>query len=414
MSATPEDLAAARAYNRNQADSSGAEDQGEDLGEWDQGDDNDPIPPRQWLLSNQFCRGFLSSLLGEGAVGKTALRIAQLLSSASGRALLRDQVFIRAGVLIVCLEDGRDEIRRRVKAAMKHHGLTNADLRDYLFIAAPKGVKLAELRDDGSPAAGKLERMARKAFIRRQIDIVSFDPFVKLHSFEENNNTAIDFVAGLLAQMAIEFNIAVDAPHHTKKGVTAAGDAEAGRGASAFKDAGRLVYTLTRMATKDADIFGVIEAERRQLVRLDSAKVNLTPTGTEARWFKLVGVDLGNSTELYPHGDNVQTVEVWTPPDIYQRITDAVVNEILNRIDAGIKGGGRYSAEASAKPERAAWCVVQEHASHLSGEQCRKVISNWLERQVLVKRTYHDAVQRKDRLGLYVVDANRPGITHKE
>jgi hypothetical protein len=41
------------------------------LGEWDAGEDNEPIPPRQWLLGNIFCLGFLSSLFGEGGVGKT-------------------------------------------------------------------------------------------------------------------------------------------------------------------------------------------------------------------------------------------------------------------------------------------------------------------------------------------------------
>src|SRR5262245_43721721 len=33
------------------------------LGEWDAGDDPGVIPPRQWLLGNQFCRGFISSIV---------------------------------------------------------------------------------------------------------------------------------------------------------------------------------------------------------------------------------------------------------------------------------------------------------------------------------------------------------------
>jgi len=51
-----------------------------DLGEWDAGQDLDPIPPRGWLLGNTFCRGFLSSLMAAGGTGKTALRIAQALA----------------------------------------------------------------------------------------------------------------------------------------------------------------------------------------------------------------------------------------------------------------------------------------------------------------------------------------------
>ena len=33
-----------------------AEHQPSDLGEWDAGDEPGKIPPRQWLLGNQFCR----------------------------------------------------------------------------------------------------------------------------------------------------------------------------------------------------------------------------------------------------------------------------------------------------------------------------------------------------------------------
>jgi hypothetical protein len=37
------------------------------LDEWDAGDDPGKIPPREWLLANQFCRSFISSIV-EGAL----------------------------------------------------------------------------------------------------------------------------------------------------------------------------------------------------------------------------------------------------------------------------------------------------------------------------------------------------------
>jgi hypothetical protein len=79
--------------------------------------DKTPIPPRQWLLGSIFCLGYLSSLIGEGGVGKTAVRLLQWLSVATGRNLLGDHVFKRMPVLIICLEDDYQEIRRRLKAA---------------------------------------------------------------------------------------------------------------------------------------------------------------------------------------------------------------------------------------------------------------------------------------------------------
>ena len=58
-----------------------------------------PVPsPRQWLLGNVFCRKFLSQLLADGGVGKTALRYAQYISLAIGRSLTGEHVFVRCRV----------------------------------------------------------------------------------------------------------------------------------------------------------------------------------------------------------------------------------------------------------------------------------------------------------------------------
>ena len=288
----------------------------EGLGAIDIAADKSPIPPRPWLLGVIFCLGYFSSIIGEGGVGKTAVRMLQWLSVATGRNLIGDHVFKRMRVLLVCLEDDYQEIRRRLKAAQMHYGIPDEEIEGWLFVSCPRGVKLAELKD-GSPAAGKLEKMVRAEIALIKPGLVSFDPYVKTHALAENDNSAMDFVVGLLTNLAAEFNVAVDGPHHTRKGANGtAGDPDSGRGASAMKDAARLVYTLMRMTPEEAGPFGIkADAERHLLVRFDSGKVNLCPPAAAARWFKLVGVELGNGTDEYPHGDNVQTVEPWTPPD---------------------------------------------------------------------------------------------------
>jgi RecA-family ATPase len=93
------------------------------LDEWDAGDDDAAIPPRGWLLGNVLCRRFVSSLVADGGVGKTAVRIAQCLSLATERPLTGEHVFQRCRVLLISLEDDRDELRRRVEAARLHHGV---------------------------------------------------------------------------------------------------------------------------------------------------------------------------------------------------------------------------------------------------------------------------------------------------
>jgi RecA-family ATPase len=235
------------------------------LEEWDAGDDTGLPPPREWLLGNQFCRKFLSGLLAPGATGKSALRLLQLMSLATGRPLSGQHVFKRSRVLLVSLEDDRDELRRRIAAACIHHGVERAELQGWLYCWTPKGIKLAEIKDNARQK-GRLETLIRDKVKVRKIDLVALDPFIKRHAVEENDNGAMDYVCDLLTKIAIDGNIAVDAPHHTKKGQQTAGDADAGRGASSARDAGRLLYTLTRMSEEEAKAFG-IPAEQRALRR---------------------------------------------------------------------------------------------------------------------------------------------------
>src|SRR6516165_11153590 len=61
--------------------------------------------------------------------GKTALRIAQLLSLATARSLTGQHVFVRCRVLLLSFEDGRDELQRRLTAALLHHNINRSELK---------------------------------------------------------------------------------------------------------------------------------------------------------------------------------------------------------------------------------------------------------------------------------------------
>jgi hypothetical protein len=390
------------------AEAANARSAGIDRGPIDVGEDNWPISPRSWLLALTFCRRFISGLLSQGAAGKTAVRIAQALALATGRALTGEHVFVRSRVLLVCLEDNLDELRRRVRAAMLHHGVTADDVRGWLFYWAPTGSKIAEHRDGSRVVVpGDLEQQVRTFIDAHKIDLVIFDPFVKTHTAEENDNTAIDAVACILARIAGDLDVAVDVLHHERKaGSPEAGDINRGRGASSFRDAARLFYTLTPMTETEREQFGLAEAERRSLVRVDSAKVNIAPRSIETRWFRIVGVWLGNETDLYPNGDTVPTVEPWHPPDLWRDISTATANAILDQIERGPAEGRRYSVGNRAEA-RAAWRVVKKDCPTLTDEQAQIVIATWLRNEILESRDYDDPVARKPRKGLYVT--RRPG-----
>ena len=391
------------------ADGAHDTDGGTELGEWDAGTDKAPIYPRAWLLGNVFCRRFLSSLIAAGGTGKTALRIAQYLALASGKPITGEHVFRRCRVLVISLEDDAEELRRRVRAAMLHHGVSPAEVAGYLYLAAPvgSGWRLATSDASGKIIPGSLEPRIADAVRRLDLDLVALDPFVKSHAVEENANGAIDHVATILTRLAVTHNIAVDVPHHVSKGAADAGNADRGRGASAFKDAARLVYTLTAMTEEEAKGMNITEADRRFLVRVDSAKVNIAPPAKHATWFRLIGVPLLNGTDEYPNGDEVQTVEPWTAPDTWAGLSSVILNQILTDIDAGMENGQRYSS-ASAAGDRAAWRVVEKHCSTKSEAQCREIIKTWLQNGVLVAGDYEDPIQRHKRSGLRANSAKRP------
>jgi 5S rRNA maturation endonuclease (ribonuclease M5) len=376
--------------------------------------DIDPkkIPPRGWLVGTTFCRKFISGLIGAGTAGKTTVRYAQLLGAATKRNLTGEHVHVRCRVLIVCLEDDLNEVKRRISAAMLHHKIDPAEVDGWLYYCCPRGLKLLQASTDGgrAPIIGALYTELRTICKELSIDLLSIDPFVKAHGVEENDNNLIDQVCILLADLGDELDLAVDINSHARKGLAIPGDVERDRGASAKKDAGRLMRTVAGMSTDEAELFGIAPKDQPLYIRVDDAKVNITLHSTEAMWFKLVGVPIGNTevNPTYPNGDNVQTVERWYPPDAFAKLDMSTATRILNKIEEGPYEGGKYSPAANAK-DRAAWPVIQEFCLEFTDKQAKHVIKTWIKNGVLVKRDHKNPKDSHDHPSLFV--GKRPGNT---
>jgi hypothetical protein len=380
-----------------------------ELDEFDAGDLlMGPLPaPRQWLTLGQFCRTFLSGLVAPGDVGKTTLRLTQAIELAIGRELLGMKTFGRRRVLVVSFEDDKAELHRRLLASCMHHGIDSRELKGWLFVRDLNGgPKLAEMDAKGRRRQiGALDGMLRRAIGRTKADLLVLDPFVKLHTLNESDNADMNFLCERLVKLAQDLNIAVDSPAHTHKGAIAAGDADARRGASAQRDAGRLDYTLTVMSEIEAQQFGIAADERKRHMRLDKAKANITPA-IKARWFKLAGVKLDNATADYPDGDEVQAIERWEPPERWAGMEPETIKAILDDLDVGMGDGRRYSIHNRAAA-RAAWRVVQKHCPDKPEAQCKDIVKQWRDARVLIEETYADPVTRKDEIGLRVDPSKR-------
>jgi hypothetical protein len=157
------------------------------------------------------------------------------------------------------------------------------------------------------------------------------------------------------------------------------------------------------MSKGEAKGFGVTEADRRSLMRLDSAKVNIMPPAVAATWFRLVNVVLGNGTEEYPAGDHMQTVERWYPPDRGAEVSKAAKQQIFDRLEAGPGENRRYGSTPQTKEERAAWRMMQSYCPNLTRGQCQDELKRWLRDGLLTERPYIDPGNRHSRLGLFVV-----------
>ena len=382
------------------------------LGVFDFGTYSDPIPPREWIYGNIFCRKFGSSLFGDGGIGKTAVRYVQYVSIALGKELIKgEHVFRRCRVLIVSLEDDKTEMLRRLTAIIKYYGIDRSELSGWLYACAPRRAagRLIVLDDYGNPIKDRLAEAIEAEIVGHKIDLVGIDPYVKTHALNENSNAQMDEVAGVLTDLADKHNIAFDVPHHTAKGAAEPGNADKGRGASATKDALRLVYTLNPMSADEAASLGVSEEVRRSIVRMDSGKVNIAPKATEAKWFRLVSVSLENGTEDYPHGDSIQVAERWNPPGIFDGLDEDTLNTILDDISKGLPDGRLYSLH-NRSGDRWVWNAIVAVAPEVSESRAKAIMDKWVKSGLLFEEEYYDEEKRKMRKGVMVENSKRPGF----
>lgn len=278
------------------------------------------LKPRQWVYGRVYMRGVYCLLVASGGSGKSALAMVEALAIATGRELLPGQRVV-GGPKTVWYhngEDSQDEQMRRLAAAMQHYGITHADLGGRLILTSGHDhpIKLGGMGQNGpelTPGAGEwIVETARSL----GVDVLILDPLGAVHGLPENSNEAMNLLAGGLSRIAIDANIAIGLVHHVSQaaaGNMRASGANAARGATALVDRSRNTRQISRPDEKEAPVMGIKPNERWRYLAISNGKANNAHLA-DAHWVKLVSVSLGNGTPDYPSGDEVQTVEHWTPP----------------------------------------------------------------------------------------------------
>lgn len=298
------------------------------------------IPPRAWIYDRRLIRGFISTTVAPGGIGKSSLELVEAIALASGRPLLGVPVTAPYRVWYWCGEDPLEEIERRVAAILLHYGITPEELEGRLFLDSGRTseIVIAETTRAGTVLAQPVIAALGDTIRANALDVVILDPFISTHRVSENDNGAIDMVAKALNRIAEQTGCAFELVHHVRKGIGTPGNTtvEDGRGAGSLLAAARSARVLNQMTKEEAERAGV--ENHRAHFRVDNGKANLAPPPDRSAWYRLASVSLGNGPESFHFldlSDHVAVVEPWEWPNTL----DDVTVEDLRRAQRAVEGG---------------------------------------------------------------------------
>jgi hypothetical protein len=287
------------------------------------------IPPRPWVYGNHLMRGAYSVTVAPGASAKSTLVLTESLAMASGRNLLGVDVPEPLKVWYINLEEDRDELERRIHAAIIHHGIDPRELEGRLFISGSECDLIVAGEDRNGVTVYNIVVDDMKRHIQEMgYDAVLVDPFAQSHNVAETNE-GYKQVAMEWRKIAQDCNCAVELVHHTRKGNGQELTSQDGRGGGALLNHARDGRVLNKATDERKRELGVdLSVDRGTYFTVTSDKPNYS-TGHGARWHRTVGVDIGN-------GDQVAAVEIYTPPDAFDGISvqdTLMVQRAIDRLD---------------------------------------------------------------------------------
>ena len=261
------------------------------------------ILPREWLVDHLCLKKYITGLVAPGGVGKSSLALALGISVASNNDILNLGVRKQANVLIINNEDSLDELKRRIAGITTQFGICTSSLEKTFFYKSgyEKKYMLSEM-SEGCQKETAFAGDLIKYMLEKEIGLLIVDPFVSTHNAPENDNTAMDQVMSIYRKIAAKTGAAITLIHHTRKQQdtkgSSAGNADIARGASALKDAVRVVATLTPMSKDEAKALTFDAQKRSRHFRLDLAKQNFSPACVNAWWFRMESCLIGNGEHV--------------------------------------------------------------------------------------------------------------------
>jgi hypothetical protein len=355
------------------------------------------IPPRPWLYGHFLLSGACSILAAVDGGGKGAQVVVITLSLITGRSLLGEKVWQTGSVAIVTYEDNVLEWHRRFAAACELYNINFDEIIDRVeFLTHPiEKISFGSPNPEGA-ISSHCDLMIDK-LKRANHSVLIVDPFNHAHGFDDGNaNAVIARVAGEMTRVATESNAAVLVLHHLRKGST--GSTDDLMGATSLRATFRSARILMGMTAEEAKALGVTDDPWRYS-RIASSKQNYAPPPETATWIKLESVELGNVTDMYPDGDNIQVATSWQP----DKLMDGINSPELNSIFETIKAGPPNCPDELFSPQRAN--TGDRWVGHVIGsvtgkaaEHSARIVKQWLKSGLLIEDTFKK--DSKDRQGV--------------
>lgn len=325
-----------------------------------------PSCDRAFLYGKHYQRGQATATIGCDGAGKSTVAIAEAVVLATGRDLLGEQPAERCPVWLHNADDDSDQIKRRIAACCRLHGVPMAELEGWLFVTGKDNFAIRVASGNGQLVVDYATVASiAETIIENQIDIFVADPLVTLHSVAENDNIRMSEVIHIFGDIAAKCDCAIDICHHTRKPSNGTEEKEYSsddsRGASAVRAAVRASRVFNRMSKAEAGSAGLSEDDRVFFIRIDRGKANYLPPAAKAAWFQLKSVGLLN-------GEQVGAIAPWTFPgqdaapspekSAADRAAEHVFLEILRRFNdsdrpASDRRGANYAPKLFADEREA-------------------------------------------------------------
>jgi hypothetical protein len=260
------------------------------------------ILPREWLVDGLCLKAYITGPVAPGGTGKSSLALALGISVASNTDILQLGVRQQANVLVINNEDSTDELQRRIAGITTQFGIRTNSLEDtFFYISGYEKKYMLSQMSEGFQKETAFAGDLIKYILDKDIGLVIVDPLVSTHDSPENENTAMDKVMSIYRRVAAKTGASITLIHHTRKQNTkgsSADNADIARGAYAFKDAVRVVATLTPMSKAEAQKLTFDDQKQSRHFRLDLAKQNFSPACVNETWFRMESCLIGNGEHV--------------------------------------------------------------------------------------------------------------------